>query len=358
MYQMNFARLKKCMMRAVAGESLNIGFIGGSITQGSLATKAQNTYAYQVFLWWKRTFPNAWFRYINAGIGGTSSHFGVSRAEEDLLQYQPDVVIVDFSVNDEANPFFQETFEGLIRKIYNWTTRPAVLILNNVFYDTGVNAQEFHNAVAAHYQIPYVSVKDTIYRRMLQGEFGREELTPDGLHPNDYGHKLISEEIILLLEQVKDQMWDSDSDVPMRKPLTPNAYEKAVRLNNWKSLPKLSGFQVHMEEKNGFLDHFKYGWIGEQEGASIIFKIKASCIAIQYRKTIRRPAVKAQAILDGNREHPILLDGNFDEDWGDCLYLEPILHHGEYRTHTVEIKVHEAVTKGDTPFYLMALITA
>ena len=49
MYQPNLARLKECMRRAEMGEELTIGFLGGSITQGSLATEHENTYAYRVF---------------------------------------------------------------------------------------------------------------------------------------------------------------------------------------------------------------------------------------------------------------------------------------------------------------------
>ena len=86
--------------------------------------------------------------------------------------------------------------------------------------------------------------------------------------------------------------------------------------------------------------------------------MEASCIAVQYRKTIRHPARKAELILDGDTEHPVLLDGDFDEDWGDCLYLEPVLHHGEYGRHTVEIRVLPDEYEDAEPFYLMALITA
>ncbi len=95
------------MLRAEKGEELTIGFLGGSITQGSFATKTENCYAYRVFTWWKQEFPQAAFHYVNGGIGGTTSHLGVSRAVEDVLMYQPDIVIVDFSVNDDANAFFQ-----------------------------------------------------------------------------------------------------------------------------------------------------------------------------------------------------------------------------------------------------------
>ena len=55
MERSNWARLKECIKKAEEGKELTIGFLGGSITQGSLATTPENTYAYQIFLWWKNT---------------------------------------------------------------------------------------------------------------------------------------------------------------------------------------------------------------------------------------------------------------------------------------------------------------
>lgn len=105
MEKINLARLKRCMLMAEQGGELTIGFLGGSISQGSLATGPERCYAYRVFSWWRQAFPRAAFHYVNGGIGGTTSHFGVSRAVSDVLMYQPDVVVVDFSVNDEADTF-------------------------------------------------------------------------------------------------------------------------------------------------------------------------------------------------------------------------------------------------------------
>ena len=193
---------------------------------------------------------------------------------------------------------------------------------------------------------------------MKAGEYTREELTPDGLHPNDKGHALVAAEIISYLAEVRIHMWEDEAEEPMPPAMTDNAYENAKRLTIREISPELDGFHADTEEKTGHLDHFKNGWIGKEAGDSINFEVEASCIAVQYRKTIRRPARRAQLILDGDRTHPILLDGNFDEDWGDCLYLEPVLHHGEYGGHTVEICVLPDENEDAEPFYLMALITA
>ena len=63
----NLYRMKNLMARAEAGETLSIGFLGGSITQGCLASAPELCYAYRVFQWWEKTFPQAKFHYINAG---------------------------------------------------------------------------------------------------------------------------------------------------------------------------------------------------------------------------------------------------------------------------------------------------
>ncbi len=357
MEQANLARLKNCMRRGMRGEQLKIGFFGGSITQGSSASSAENTYAYRVFCWWQETFPDAECHYINGGIGGTTSHYGAARVVSDMLMYQPDFVVVDFSVNDKADFFFRETYEGLIRKMITWPSKPAVLLLNNVYYDTGLNAQEHHNTVAGWYGIPYVSIRDSVYRRMASGAYTREELTQDGLHPNDRGHELVAAEIISFLETVKEHMWEDEPEAELPQPLTANAYEQAQCLTIRNSCPELCGFSADPREKKGHLDFFRNGWSGRRKGNRIVFRVEASCIAVQYRKTLKQPAACARLILDGQEEQAVTLDGNFEESWGECLYLEPVLHHGRRMPHTIEIEI----TEGDetmTPFYLLSLIVA
>ena len=367
----NITRLKNLMKRAANGESLVIGFLGGSITQGSLSSTPKTCYAYLVYEWWKKSFPNAEFSFVNGGIGGTTSHYGGARAWKDVLCYRPDIVTVDFSVNDDANEFFEETYEGTLRRLLAAPSAPAVVVLNNVFYDTGKNAQDYHNRIADHYGIPYVSIKDTIYPDVESGKIVRTDITPDNLHPNDKGHRLVADEICKLLDSIKAEVeketiageniegksTKTEASILLPAPLTENAYEHSRLIQIQDNEAILDGFLVDPIEKKGMLDIFKNGWTAAHTNDKISFEIECSCLAVQYRKSVQQPVPKAKAVIDGDEAHAVILDGNFTEDWGDCLYLEPLLHHAEKKVHRIEITVTDAkdIVR---PFYLVSLIVS
>lgn len=364
-------RLKNLMKRAAKGESLVIGFLGGSITQGSLSSTPKTCYAYLVYEWWKKSFPNAAFSFVNGGIGGTTSHYGGARAWKDVLCYRPDIVTVDFSVNDDANEFFEETYEGTLRRLLAAPSAPAVVVLNNVFYDTGKNAQDYHNRIADHYGIPHVSIKDTVYPDVESGKIVRADITPDNLHPNDKGHRLVADEICKLLDSIKAEVEEetiageniegkstkTEASVLLPAPLTENAYEHSRLIQIQDNEAILDGFLVDPIEKKGMLDIFKNGWTAAHTNDKISFEIECSCLAVQYRKSVQQPVPKAKAVIDGDEAHAVILDGNFTEDWGDCLYLEPLLHHAEKKVHRIEITVTDAkdIVR---PFYLVSLIVS
>lgn len=367
----NITRLKNLMKRAANGESLVIGFLGGSITQGSLSSTPKTCYAYLVYEWWKKSFPNAAFSFVNGGIGGTTSHYGGARAWKDVLCYRPDIVTVDFSVNDDANEFFEETYEGTLRRLLAAPSAPAVVVLNNVFYDTGKNAQDYHNRIADHYGIPHVSIKDTIFPDVESGKIVRADITPDNLHPNDKGHSLVADEICKLLDSIKaeveeeaiagenieDKSMKTEESIVLPEPLTENAYEHSRLIQIQDNEAILDGFLVDPIEKKGMLDIFKNGWTAAHTNDKISFEIECSCLAVQYRKSVQQPVPKAKAVIDGDEAHAVILDGNFTEDWGDCLYLEPLLNHAEKKVHRIEITVTDAkdIVR---PFYLVSLIVS
>lgn len=356
----NLDRMNKVVEKATEGKPITIGFIGGSITMGCFSSSHTTCYPYLVYEWWKEKFPMAQVNYVNAGIGATTSQFAVARVQEDLLSEKPDFVVIEFSVNDNKSDLFMETYEGLTRKILKCETEPAVLILNNVEYDTGNNAQDIHNKIGEYYDLPIVSMKDSIYEEMLDGAFTKEEVTPDNLHPSDLGHKLIADKVKNLLEELFLRGKDSDPvayELP-KASYTANRYEDSVILHNNHIEPVLKGFHLDDSKKESMTDIFKLGWKAREVGASIFFHVNCQIILIQYKKTINRIAPKAIAIVDGDEERAILLDANFEETWGDCLYMQDLYLGEKKEAHTLEIRITEVDKPSDIDFYLVSVITA
>lgn len=345
----NHFRLKSVMNRAAEGQPITIAFIGGSITQGSLSSMPETCYAYLVYKWWAAHFENV--RYVNAGIGGTSSQFGAARAGEDVLQFSPDVVFVEFSVNDENTPHFRETYEGLVRKIYK--SGAAVVLIHNVCYDSGFSAEDVHLEIGKHYHLPCVSMKRTIYEEITAGRIRNRDITPDDLHPNDAGHALVANVVKHLLDRVyAEPAEEQEPDFP--EPLTENAYEESIRYQNHNSTPVLQGFAPDHTPQAHITQMFRRGYTAWKQGDKIRFQVPGTGIAVQYRKSVRQPAPIARITVDG--AHSLVLDANFRETWGDCLYLDTVLCHGEDKVHDVEIEIIESHHNDAVPFYLVSVI--
>lgn len=400
-YNGSAERITGLMKRAGAGEELTLCFLGGSITQGSLSSKPQTCYAYLIYKWFSDKFPKASFKYVNAGIGGTTSQFGVARLTENVSPCRPDFCMLEFSVNDASNPYFCESFEAVVRRIMSSASKPAMIIMNNLFYDTGENAQEEHNRIGEAYDIPCISVRDALYPEIVSGRLVRTEVSPDGLHPNDAGHAILAELVINYLEKLYDRYIAAEkpeaaaAPVVTLEPVTKNALEHLHRTQNRSKAVECKGFKADHTRKKGIWDLFRNGWTASKKGDSISFSFAGSELAVQYLKTINRPAPIAEAIIDGDEKHPVRLDANFDENWGNHIHIDTLLWHGrridpqvvhhgtvknqqpsredlvleaeatciselvpKKKEHTVEIRIIEAHEDDRTAFYLVSFITA
>ena len=369
----DITRLSKVYKKLEEGGDVTVCFLGGSITQGSLSSTPETCYAYRTYDWIRGRFPKAKVKYVNAGIGGTTSVFGAARAEKDVLAYDPDLVVVEFSVNDECTDYFLESYEGLIRKLLYSKSAPAVVCLFNFFYENGKTAERLHSKVARHYGIPAASMQGAIYQDILSGKIEDISLlSPDGLHPNDMGHEVVSSVLIYLLETLYDEYkYSSLGEKALaddgRKsadrailPLTVNTFETAVRLDNRNFEPSLLGFEKDTSVQSNITDCFKNGWLGQKKNDKIVFKLKGeyecSGIAIQYDKTMKRPAPVVAVIVDGNRDDAVIIDSAFDETWGDLLDIRQLFLHREKAKHTLEIELIDDKDGKAVPFNIVSVI--
>ncbi|MHB8902292.1 MAG: SGNH/GDSL hydrolase family protein, partial [Thermoguttaceae bacterium] len=125
--------LGNVLAKLEAGSQVRIAYFGGSIT-------AASGWRVQTLKWFQETFPTARVSEINAAIGGTGSDLGVFRLGHDVLQHKPDLVFVEFAVNDGgASPErIWQTMEGIVRQI--WTADPRTDICYVYTFRTGYEA--------------------------------------------------------------------------------------------------------------------------------------------------------------------------------------------------------------------------
>ncbi len=353
----NLRRLKDFMERAARGERLTVGFIGGSITQGFSATAPEKCYAARTVGWLRKVFPNTEFAYVNAGIGATDSQFGAARVQEDLLRRLPDLVFVEFSVNDHSTPHYRETYEGLVRQIYVNSSHPAMVLLHSVYYDTGKSAAYYHAQIGRHYDLPCISMQNSIYPAVAAGRLPAEKITADFLHPNDLGHELMASVITNFLEKVMHDKSEEQKE-SFKTALTENTYEHCDRLQYFNSTPKKDGFEEDMTPQRTITDIFRNGWEASEKGSYLEFSFCGTGVSVQYRRVKDGPAPMATAVVDGDAEKAYTLDGSFDETWGDKMELTTIAEHLPYGEHRVRIEITETHENDKAGFYLVSVIAS
>lgn len=87
--------------------AINLVFHGHSVPSGYHKTpevKPFESYPQLVFQELKRRYPFAVINVIVTSIGGENSIKGAARFERDVLCHQPDVIFIDYALNDRRSP--------------------------------------------------------------------------------------------------------------------------------------------------------------------------------------------------------------------------------------------------------------
>lgn len=214
-------RLAAVLEKARRGEAVTIAAIGGSITAGGLQTKnPENRYVARIAAWFTKTFPKAKVQFVNAGIGGTNSVYGAMRIKDDVLSKKPDLVVVEYAVNNKPYADFAESYEGVLRQILREPQKPAVIELF-FMHRKGENEQESQVKLGNYYGLPMVSFRDAWWPELSAGKAVWEDMYADVVHPNDTGHILASALLIALLEQANQQALSGAPLPPVKAELPP-----------------------------------------------------------------------------------------------------------------------------------------
>ncbi len=217
----NVARLASAFAKAEAGEDLNVCYIGGSITAGGGA-QLNGNWISGVTDWIQHQFPKSKVTGINAGIGGTGSQLGILRLDKHVLNYDPDIVFVEFSANDQGGQAYRESFEALIRKCleYDEDTAVVIVLVANSNKDKGLAAaRKNHFEFAEYYDLPIVDIHMGVHVGIDAGEFTFDDFTHDGAHPTTWGHQVMSDIVEHFLSEVRGDIKTATADELKIKPL-------------------------------------------------------------------------------------------------------------------------------------------
>lgn len=211
----NTRRLTAKLKKGMSGELIKILFIGGSVTKGSYTDDIE-CYVRMVDKRLK-DFNNGDFAYevINLGEPSANSLNGRIKLEKNVVDYKPDIVFIDFAVNDSTQLYLAEAFEGMLRRILLLDNQPAVcplIFCNNVRQSTG----GMMNRVAEHYHVPVINIASAVCKAIDEGLFTWDEYAGDYVHPTFEGHEFISCCIIDYLDFLKDDdITENVLDVPL-----------------------------------------------------------------------------------------------------------------------------------------------
>lgn len=168
--------------RAERGEPLRYVAIGGSITQAS-----DDGWAGE---WLREQFPLSNVTVVNSGMSATGSSLGIFRIERDIIAHQPDLVAIEYCVNDGGLPDEQAIryMETMVVRLKSLPHPPAILIVEAAAKG-GVNLER-HRRVARHYGLVEVDMQAAMD---AQGAEAWNKYFSDNVHPNEAGHALYAE---------------------------------------------------------------------------------------------------------------------------------------------------------------------
>ncbi|WP_075081280.1 GDSL-type esterase/lipase family protein [Terrimicrobium sacchariphilum] len=185
------ADISSVFARAKRGEPLRYVALGGSITQAG---------AGWIGPWLRQQFPQSDITSINSGMAGTGSALGIFRVERDVISHQPDLVAIEYCVNDGYlnDEDAIRYMESLIVRLKQLPKPPAILIIEAADKNT-VNLQR-HRKVAQHYGLLEVDLQKSVNEALAAKGRGWDDFFSDAVHPNATGHAFYARVIEQALE--------------------------------------------------------------------------------------------------------------------------------------------------------------
>ncbi len=275
----NTHRLKNVIEKAKKGEEVTIAYLGGSITQGVGASDWNGDHSPELaylplsYNYFCDTFAKKGqeqVKCVNAGIGATPSTLGALRFSYDVAPHNPDIVFVEFAVNDDPTDEHKDAFEGIVRHALNLESKPAVILLFSRT-DENRSMQDWMKEIGAHYDVSMISYADGVSYMIDNGAMTWADFSPDFAHPNDFGHQMVADFIAYFYDEV-DRLpaQGKETEDYQRELMYFGRYENAILLTEDTYTPEDKGSWRKGSDGNRMRHGWKYLPSGENE--PIVFK--------------------------------------------------------------------------------------
>ncbi len=184
------------------GCDVTIVAFGDSITAGYAVRRGFPSFWKEML---QRKYPDARIEMINSGTSGDTTMDGLARLDWSVLSYEPDLVTINFGINDCVLGLGLEEFEmnfvEMVRRIRAGPESEILLLssqpLETPPYDRLV--LDYYQAierVAGEMDVGFVDVYKAWMERVRQGT-PLGSLILSGLdHPNEAGYRIIAEELM------------------------------------------------------------------------------------------------------------------------------------------------------------------
>lgn len=321
-------------------EEINIVYLGGSVTQGAAASSEDKCWASLVTDGLRERLPGKTINYFNEGIGGTASDYGLFRLHEDVISHNPDIVFIEFAVNDEmlSEPVVQKRMEGIVRKLRELPEPPIVTYV----YTTGTwgNSSSRHIPIAENYGIGQIDLKAVVDYVMTNGG-AWDEYFADGVHPNDKGYKLYADNVLY-----------SISNFPEKYLRVPEAAEPVY--SDWYNVTGSFTAAADMGlDESVWTEYVSTGYYGcQNDGDSLTYTFSGNSVGILHfigedcGKLLVSidlgEAKTVDAYVKGSSHQPCMRYSNFELSSG---------------THTITITAAEDSRSGSSKVYIGGIYT-
>jgi sialidase-1 len=182
--------LNNSYLKLINDDDVNVVFQGGSISYHKWVQFVKNKI--------RSFFPKRKnkIRFQNYSGGGLTSAWAALSFDNNVLsKCLPDLLIIEWAINDLSNQYIGESIEGIIRKALKANPNMDIVViyfyrrnLLKIYQERGEEQViPQHEEILKHYNIPSIDVSREAFRLITEEGYSSDDILMDNCHPTELG---------------------------------------------------------------------------------------------------------------------------------------------------------------------------